>query len=280
MPYRKTVSAIAAISAVAALSPAVESQTQTKPPARPVEKAPVSTIAPQTPPGVYTFTLTNFRITDTRALHNDSDYVAISVAVNGKPAINVPAKSMGDVNNGVYPVNLTIANVTVEPTNTVAFTYSIVNSGYKDSLGTALGGLVSYAATKAAEVGALGICGMATGGASVAASCVIPGEKSGAWAMGKLGSIIFANCDGTVAGATHAFTGAALAKGTSDGRAISGTDDNPGTPSPQGCGANSRYYVSWMIAARQAPHQPGDGSSGGGRPTNCQTNGEGCLKPK
>ena len=38
-------------------------------------------------PGVYTFTLTNFRITDTRSLHNDTDFVSIAVAVGKNPPI-------------------------------------------------------------------------------------------------------------------------------------------------------------------------------------------------
>src|SRR3954469_23999550 len=57
-------------------------------------------------PASYTFTLNSFQITDTRALHNDTDLVSISVAVGNKAPITLPAKSMGDVNNGGHQVNL------------------------------------------------------------------------------------------------------------------------------------------------------------------------------
>jgi hypothetical protein len=39
------------------------------------------------PGGNYTFTLNSFKITETRSLHNDTDFVAISVAVGNKPPV-------------------------------------------------------------------------------------------------------------------------------------------------------------------------------------------------
>jgi hypothetical protein len=47
----------------------------------------------------------------------------------------VPAKPMGDVNNGTHTVNLSIPNVAVGPNDTVAFSYSIVNTGFDEKLG-------------------------------------------------------------------------------------------------------------------------------------------------
>ena len=100
-------------------------------------------------PGVYTFTLTNFRITDTRSLHNDTDFISIAVAVGKNPPITVPAKPMGDMNNGTHTVNLTIPNVSVGLNDTVAFSYSIVNTGYdKNSVEHALQSATNAAAFK------------------------------------------------------------------------------------------------------------------------------------
>ena len=65
------------------------------------------------PGGNYTFTLNSFRITDTRSVHNDTDFVAIAVAVGNKPPITAPTVSMGDVNNGTHTVNVSIPNVVV-----------------------------------------------------------------------------------------------------------------------------------------------------------------------
>jgi hypothetical protein len=106
-------------------------------------------------PGVYTFTLTSFRITDTRSLHNDTDFVSIAVAVGKNPPITVPAKPMGDVNNGTHTVNLSIPNVAVGPNDTVAFSYSIVNIGYdKNSVEHALQSATNAAASKVAAAAA------------------------------------------------------------------------------------------------------------------------------
>jgi hypothetical protein len=76
----------------------------------------------------FTFTLDSFKITHTRALHNDTDFVQIGVKVGSNAPITAPTKAMGDVNNG--PVNLSISNVFVPAEETVDFSYSIVNTGY------------------------------------------------------------------------------------------------------------------------------------------------------
>jgi|GEM_PF-6788218 len=67
----------------------------------------------------FTFTLDSFQITDTRSLHKDTDYVSFTLVVNpqgGKGKPQTLKKSMGDLNNGTFPVNLSFPNVTVNPT--------------------------------------------------------------------------------------------------------------------------------------------------------------------
>jgi hypothetical protein len=233
-------------------------------------------------PGVYTFTLTNFRITDTRSLHNDTDFVSIAVAVGKNPPVTVPAKPMGDVNNGTHTVNLTIPNISVGLNDTVAFSYSIVNTGYdKNSVEHALQSATNAAASKVAAAGGGALGGIISGGTGAGIGAMI-GDKAGAWLIGKLDTIIFANCDGTVAAADHAFTADALARSTHNGAVLSGTDDNKGTNSPHGCGRNSRYYVTWKVTGQQQAGNGGGsgGGGGGGGPPKCQPNGEGCLRPK
>jgi hypothetical protein len=268
MASSKALSTGVALVALATLGSGAGAQTQTEKPGAvraPIDK-PVATMpmpVTRVPAGVYTFTLNSFRITDTRSLHNDTDYVSISVAVNGHPAIKSPVKYVGNVNNGTHHVNLTIPDVKVEPNNTVAFVYSIVNSGYKaNTLEQELQKLVNFGAEKGAGAGAAALCGAATGDPTVAKTCQSGGEKGGVWAIGKLDTIIFADCDGTVAGWTHGFTAAALAKGTANGAAITGTDDNKGTDSPHGCGANSRYYVSWTITGKPLPPERAGAAAG------------------
>jgi hypothetical protein len=68
----------------------------------------------------FTFTLDSFQITDTRPLHKDTDYVSFTLVVNPQGGKGKPQrlkKSMGDLNNGTFPVNLSFPNVTVNPTD-------------------------------------------------------------------------------------------------------------------------------------------------------------------
>jgi hypothetical protein len=193
----------------------------------------------------YTFTLNSFKITNTRSLHNDTDFVAMAVAVGSNAPIILPTKSMGDLNNGTYQVSMSIPNVVVGAQQAVAFSYSIVNTGYdQNSVEQALKKAVSALAQKGAEAGA------------AAASTALGGDPStgkaiadavGPTLIDKLTSVIFADCDGTVAGGKHVFSGAQLAAKTANGAVFSATDNNPGTDSPTGCGSNSQYYVSWSV---------------------------------
>ncbi|MEJ0064078.1 MAG: hypothetical protein WDM85_00595, partial [Caulobacteraceae bacterium] len=50
-----------------------------------------------------TFTMDSFGISNTRSLHNDTDYVFLSVTVGANDPVFVQ-KSMGDVNNGNHSV--------------------------------------------------------------------------------------------------------------------------------------------------------------------------------
>lgn len=52
---------------------------------------------------VFSFTLDSFQITDTRSLHEDTDYVTYTLVVkdqNGNGGPRMLTKYMGDVNNG------------------------------------------------------------------------------------------------------------------------------------------------------------------------------------
>ena len=216
--------------------------------------------------GTYTFTLNNFRITDTRSVHNDTDFVGFSVAVGSNPPITVPTKAMGDVNNGTHQVNLTIPNVLVQPGQTVAFTYRIDNTGYNaNKVEQALKTAVAAGASKAATAGGAGLGSLI--GCPECGAAVGPGLG---WLAGKLEGIIFADCDGTVAAGAHTFPQADLARLTAGGKVISQTDDNTGTDSPTGCGSNSRYYVTWSVSGTAAspPVASSGGAGGGGAPLN------------
>jgi hypothetical protein len=159
------------------------------------------------------FTVTVIKIDRTRSLRNDTDYVDAdiygTVAVPGGGGV----KSMGDVGPGTYNVNLS-AQATYNGQGSRKFGYTVVNSGYD-------------ANKVEAELGK---------------------ETAGTWAS-RIGSILFANCDGTVAAKTWTVNEGTLKIIAAGGSPLKGTDQNPGTDSPTGCGSNSLYEVSWSISA-------------------------------
>src|ERR1700733_9976293 len=114
---------------------------------------------------LYTFSLNFFKITTTRLLHEDRDFVSVALVVGNNPPISLPTKSMGNLNNGTFPVNLSIPNIAVAPTEIAAFSYGIVNTGHaKDSVEQALQSFVAAAASKGATAGAAAIGGVVGGG--------------------------------------------------------------------------------------------------------------------
>jgi hypothetical protein len=190
---------------------------------------------------VFTFTLDSFQITDTRSLHEDTDYVTFTLLVKAKDGSGTPRtlnKSMGDVNNGVHGVNLSFSNITVNPTDTVMLNYLIVNSGHK-APGEVVSALES-AGTKLLSQGA-----MTLGNAIVPGLGSILGQAASYLANALLG-VLTANCDGPVAAEQDMFTYDDLIGKTSHGP-FSHSTKHPGTDSPTGCGRNSTYIVNWHM---------------------------------
>jgi hypothetical protein len=199
---------------------------------------------------VYTFTLRSFRITNTRSLHKDTDYVSAVVSVGGKRTVTLPPIAMGDLNNGTYTVNAALPNVVVGPSEAIDFSYLIVNSGY-DQNG-------AEAALQAAMFSVGGIAGTAAGALASGGTATIVGAAAGAGAGTALAKLLAADCDGTVAAADHEWSGAALAK-QALGKTMTTEDNDKGTDSPTGCGANSQYYVEWSVTGNgvtSAPNAP------------------------
>jgi hypothetical protein len=179
----------------------------------------------------YSFAMDSFQITDTRSLHDDTDYVSISLAV-GSAAPVTKVKAMGDLNNGTFKPDLSVDNVIVDPNTPIVFNYTIVNNGHSSQAkveqalqqaGTQLAQKAAEAASKAvgAEIGSL--LGASIGNAAVPVVGTALGALAG-WLVGEVGTILFANCDGPVAAGVHVFTGAELASMTAGGKAVTRTD--------------------------------------------------------
>jgi PASTA domain len=196
-------------------------------------------------PQAFTFSLDSFQITDTRSLHNDTDYVTVTLLVTpqgGKGTPQVLTKSMGDVNNGDHPVNLSFPNIVVSPTDTVTFNYIIVNKGNAPSQFSGL--------LKTAGINLLTTLGV-KGADEVGSLISVPnlgelGKTFIQFLAEQLVGVIFVNCDGPVAAEQVSYTFPALVAKTANGT-FTHTTPHPGITSSKGCGGNSFYYVTWHM---------------------------------
>jgi len=218
-----------------------------------------------TPVAVYSFTINSLQIVEPRSTFEDTDYVSLSVVVGNNAPITAPVQSMGNLGKGTYGVNLTIPNVPVGSNDAVSFTYSVLNSGYSsDIVEQAAEKAIAVAASKVGQLALKALITGVTGGLGSILSVV--GSAALGWLTSEALGFLFPDCDGTVAGADHAYTGAQLAQQTANGSAISVTDYHKGTPSADLCGPTSEYYVTWEISTQPPDpvHGPGGGDGGGG----------------
>ena len=195
-----------------------------------------------------TFTLDSLRISNTRSLHNDTDFVYLSVTVGANPPIYA-SKSLGDLNNGTHSVALSVQADIPDDDTTVVFTYVIFNNGHghndvvEKAVQTALSSISQEVIKHAA----------ATAAAVTIGSIVVPFFASALVALGailgltEVASLLFADCDGVVAAGALPFTCNQLIKRTTSGQKITQTANHAGSDSPVGCGSNSQYSTTTTL---------------------------------
>jgi hypothetical protein len=206
---------------------------------------------------ITTFSLDSFRITDTRSLHEDTDFVTVSIKVGAGDPIT-KTKAVGNVNNGTHPVGLGVSADIPENENVpVICSYLITNNGHGNpsdvqrGAETALSSLGAEA-TKVATTAAGAAIGAELGATLGTAAVPMVGTAIGAltgWLVGKIGTVLFANCDGVVATGVRVLNSQQLMQDTAGAHVISETTEHPGTDSATGCGANSRYFTTTSISA-------------------------------
>jgi len=219
-------------------------------------EGPVSTPKAPVPPfqaADYTFRLVSMSITNTRSRHEDTDTVSFTVQVGTDPskAVGV-SKKLGDLNNGDFPIGLSIGPLHVgDPNIGIAMNYLVVNAGNanwntinKDitSAGKSLAEIGAKAATSAigAAVGAtIGTQIMPIVGTAIG---VIAG-----WLAGEITGLVTADCDGPVAVEQAVFKGSELWAKTAAG-VYKVTTLHPGVDSNAGCGSNSMYSMTWSVS--------------------------------
>src|SRR5271165_1109479 len=75
------------------------------------------------------FRLDSFEIENTRSRHTDTDVVSFSLKVGDK-LYGTKTRSMGDLNNGKYPLFMSFGPVECDNDNEpIHFNYTIINAG-------------------------------------------------------------------------------------------------------------------------------------------------------
>jgi hypothetical protein len=197
----------------------------------------------------YRFVVTEFTVGLTRAIHEDELYLSHTAHIDGtlvaSDFVHLGSFSDGTHSTGDVGLRSVVIN---DPSVKVDFVFQLVNAGNASS--DTVEAAVLGTAEQLIGIGA----GRATG-SSVVSGLLSAIPASGPWALvlkgiAKLWDWLTTDCDGPVA--VDRLSGARFAIDT-------WTDDDPtgtilvdgkgyvGTDSPDGCGANSAYRVSWFV---------------------------------
>ena len=206
------------------------------------------------------FSLDNIIISNPRSLRTDTDYATITVTVgNAEPVSKTQA--LGDLGDGTHNVGLALQVDIPDTPTPIVFAYAVVNNGHADEALIQKGteAALAYLTKTGANLIAKQIgqpIGDALGsalGASIGTAVVpLVGTAIGALAgliTSYVGGILFADCDGTVATGVRAYVSTDLLNLTVSGKTIRDGVSHPGTDSPQGCGANSKYATNTTISS-------------------------------
>ncbi|AYK07556.1 hypothetical protein [Brevibacillus laterosporus] len=181
-----------------------------------------------TPPGStttttrYRISIDNFRVTNTRSRHNDDNVISLAVKVGDHEPVEASERIDG-INNGTHSTRVSID--LDSQGKDVSFCYLIVNKGHSNNEENARKA-ISEAAKAASSAAGLGPVGDV---------------------VGRIVNAIFANCDGIVAQDRIVYSNTNLVNLTGQTGKHSETRFYPGSDSPEGCGSNSEYYVTWTI---------------------------------
>jgi hypothetical protein len=212
-------------------------------------------------PWRYAFSIDDIRCINPRSPVNDTDAASLSVAAGNVPTITATQwlGNLGKTQQGATNL-LNIPAVTVDLAEPMSFSYQVVNNGSADQsdiLAALASGSnsLSLAATSSMEAdieqGIVKIASVILEGATKISIPVVGSILSAAegWLINQLaGFISFGRCDGMVAAEMRAMFGRDLLMLTNNGTTkFSTTTTHQGTDSPDGCGANSIYEVTWSI---------------------------------
>ena len=202
---------------------------------------------------LYTFTVEDFIIHDTRAVHNDTLRLSYTAYVDGDMVAS-RLISLGDFDNGEYStidyvpsdVGPSLGPVVInDPAAKCAFIFQLVNAGNVPE--GALSGRVAATADQLAGITAgLAGAGAIDAGAALSSAAFPAGLLLEAFA--NLWSWLDTDCDGPVAVDQISGPRYVLDAWTDNPAKLVRTQQTyPGTDSPTGCGGNSNYEVIWSL---------------------------------
>lgn len=207
-----------------------------------------ATVNPPAPSRSATFTMDSLAISDTRSLHNDTDFVHLSATVGGNPSVFV-TKPLGDLNNGTHSVGLSVEVDIPDDDTIVVFNYLVMNNGHggNDAKAKAAQSALSTIAEEIIRHGAISATAITVGSFAVPFFVSALAAVAGILAATEAALLLFADCDGVVAAGAIPFTCADLIRKTNAGQKIPEVTDHHGNNSPHGCGSNSRYSTTCSI---------------------------------
>jgi hypothetical protein len=200
------------------------------------------------------FTVKTFALTNTRSVHEDTNYVALGISHNGT-ILPPQTKKIGNVNNGTHAVNMEVSVPSTYTANdTFAFSYLVINhggGGTQDVLNDCASAmtntqLITFNAAQAVIVPV----GNFQLPKSLSTTLRAKDNMNTLWNLVKaqFQHLSTDRCDGPVAIDCFSFTGAALTD------MILVSQANPfsiiylGIDSAVGCGSNSDYSVQWLVS--------------------------------
>lgn len=192
-------------------------------------------------PSRYKFSVDNVKAIKVRSLSADTDAAQMSLHVGDWPTES-KAQWIGDISsNSESQTNLLVLSpITVELCEGLSFNYLVVNSGGGNS-----GFIQSAVVQVGSKLAEEGIKAMFSDSEPPIIGSLL--EGLGDTLVSALGNILFANCDGPVAGFQTVMLGRDLQINTGANSFAQVTQDHPGIDSPSGCGSNSHYQVLWSI---------------------------------
>jgi len=220
---------------------------------------------PPPAPTTFDFAVSSMTVKNPRSLFNDSDYASLAINVLAADGTVLKqygpvVKSLGDLGKGrsLNP-EMAITGLDVPDGGSIAAAFVVVNKGGWSWDSDVINALELAGTAVAGALAQGSIAGATTAGAAGAAatptvlplSTVIP---IGLAIIGVLEgiNILFADCDGTVVPGAMTIGKTELVQFATPGPWTL-SYEYPGTNSPDGCGANSVYVVSYSVEATPPP---------------------------